>query len=352
MLSPRFVTTVGLSLILTPVLFSFHSATAANRTSSAPAASTTDVPSSPPGSETRALAQDLGAPMRSQEEGAFGVRFQDETTRLPVMALFALPGEKVVVEALPGISRGPFHLSAAAGTVRPESEGRWTWKAPQAPGFYPLVLADDAGRTLRLQAFVMVPYRGEEQLNGYQVGHYREQPLHGRSVYERPRGLIEIHPDLLDEPVSPHFRLGQFLCKQPGPFPKYLLLRTRLLVKLELLLSEVQAEGIHASTFTIMSGFRTPRYNAAIGNKTTYSRHSYGDAADIFIDEDGDGRMDDLDGDRHVTLADARVLGQIVDRLESTPTYEPFVGGLGLYGPKPHRGPFVHVDTRGFTARW
>lgn len=24
----------------------------------------------------------------------------------------------------------------------------------------------------------------------------------------------------------------------------------------------------------------------------------------------------------------------------------------GLYGPAPHRGPFVHADTRGFEARW
>jgi len=32
--------------------------------------------------------------------------------------------------------------------------------------------------------------------------------------------------------------------------------------------------------------------------------------------------------------------------------YQPFIGGLGIYGPKPHRGPFVHVDVRGFRARW
>ena len=30
----------------------------------------------------------------------------------------------------------------------------------------------------------------------------------------------------------------------------------------------------------------------------------------------------------------------------------PFVGGLGIYGPAPHRGPFVHVDTRGEPVRW
>ena len=28
------------------------------------------------------------------------------------------------------------------------------------------------------------------------------------------------------------------------------------------------------------------------------------------------------------------------------------VGGLGIYGPAPHRGPFIHVDVRGEAARW
>ncbi|MCB1055010.1 MAG: hypothetical protein KDD11_05800 [Acidobacteria bacterium] len=351
----RFITTVALSLFLIPVLFSLRSATAASRTTPIPSTSASVEADVPPGvaDETRALAKGLLEPAASPEWTApFGVRFQDESTNLPVMALFAMPGEAVAIEAVPGESGGPFRLSADGGTLDAAGEGRWTWSAPRAAGLYPLVLTDAAGRSIRLQAFVMVPYAGESELNGYAVGQYQAKPLHGRPVYERPQGLVEIRPELLDQPVSPHFQLGQFLCKQAGPFPKYLLLRTRLLVKLELLLDEVQAEGIDASTFTIMSGFRTPRYNAAIGNTTIYSRHSYGDAADIFIDEDGDGLMDDLDGDHRSTLADARVLGQIVDRLEASPTYEPFIGGLGLYGAKPNHGPFVHVDTRGFTARW
>ena len=48
-----------------------------------------------------------------------------------------------------------------------------------------------------------------------------------------------------------------------------------------------------------MSGYRTPFYNRSIGNQTRFSRHVYGDAADIYADDDGDGKMDDLDGDGH-----------------------------------------------------
>ena len=50
-----------------------------------------------------------------------------------------------------------------------------------------------------------------------------------------------------------------------------------------------RAAGIDASTFRILSGYRTPFYNRSIGNETHYSRHVYGDAADIYVDEDGDG---------------------------------------------------------------
>ena len=42
-----------------------------------------------------------------------------------------------------------------------------------------------------------------------------------------------------------------------------------------------------------MSGFRTPQYNKGGGNtggRAGLSRHMYGDAADIFIDSNGDGR--------------------------------------------------------------
>jgi hypothetical protein len=152
--------------------------------------------------------------------------------------------------------------------------------------------------------------------------------------------------------VTPHFQLHQFQCKQAGGFPKFIIVKEKMLLKLERLLEEVNRRGIDAKTFAVLSGFRTPQYNAAIGNPTSYSRHAYGDAADIFVDEDGDQRMDDLDGDGRETVADARVLATIVEDLVGDDTFGDFVGGLGLYGPKPHRGPFVHVDTRGFRARW
>jgi len=116
-----------------------------------------------------------------------------------------------------------------------------------------------------------------------------------------------------------------------------------------LILQEANARGYAVNTLHVMSGFRTPYYNRAIGNRTEYSRHLYGGAADIFIDADENGYMDDLNGDGHITKADAHVLASMVDAQQHE---ESFVGGLGIYGPAPHRGPFVHVDARGYRARW
>ena len=156
---------------------------------------------------------------------------------------------------------------------------------------------------------------------------------------------------MLDVQVSPHFRLGQFVCKQPGA-TRYLVLRQPLLVKLEQLLATLNDRGIDARTFSVLSGYRTPAYNASIGNETTYSRHAYGDAADVFVDDNGDGRMDDLNRDGRHSVADARVLSRIVQSLEGEPESEQLVGGLGTYAPTGSHGAFMHVDTRGFSVEW
>lgn len=146
--------------------------------------------------------------------------------------------------------------------------------------------------------------------------------------------------------------LGQFLCKQDGGYPKYLVLRERLLLKLEYLLEMVHRKGYAAETFAVLSGFRTPFYNHAIRN-VKYSRHQWGGAADIFIDVDPqDGVMDDLDGNGKVDVDDALLFYKLIDAEPGKREYEPFIGGLGLYGTTTAHGPFVHVDARGFRARW
>ena len=176
----------------------------------------------------------------------------------------------------------------------------------------------------------------------------------GGSRYANPEGFIEVTPENQDTRVSEHFRLRDFLTKgQVNVWPKYLVLDLTLVDKLELVLADLSERGIDVRGVTVMSGFRTPSYNATGGNtagRAALSRHMYGDAADIFIDGDGNGVMDDLNGDRRVTTADARVLLAAVERVERR--HPALVGGAGVYSAGPGHGPFIHIDTRGYRARW
>jgi hypothetical protein len=76
----------------------------------------------------------------------------------------------------------------------------------------------------------------------------------------------------------------------------------------------------------------------------------YGDAADVWIDNDGDGRMDDLNRDGRVNVRDAEVIQAAVDRVERR--HPELVGGVGVYPATSAHGPFTHIDARGYRARW
>jgi len=173
-------------------------------------------------------------------------------------------------------------------------------------------------------------------------------------AYGNPAGFIEVTPENADTPVSDHFKLRDFITHdQPNVWPKYLVLRPQLVDKLELVLSDLEAHGFDVHGVKVMSGFRTPQYNATGGNtggRANLSRHMYGDASDIYIDNDGDGQMDDLNHDGRITIDDSRVIAQAVDRVEAA--HPEMVGGAGVYTAAPGHGPFIHIDTRGYRARW
>jgi hypothetical protein len=286
---------------------------------------------------------------------SFSLRHGDWLSPYRVLAIFVSPDSEVDLEVEASDGAGPFDLVAEAGQVSQSSERRWRWRAPTRPGLYSIrVVRSSTSEVMELNAFVLVPLDSieGEHLNGYRVGRYPRTPLKGLKIYAPPAGLAEVTVLNARTPVSPHFRLGQFLCKQGGGYPSYLIVRERLLLKLEVILEEVNRRGYRCDTLHVMSGYRTPHYNAAIGN-VRYSRHVWGGAADIFIDEDPrDGTMDDLNRDGRIDLQDAAVLYDVIDDLYGRPWYAPFLGGLARYRKTQAHGPFVHVDVRGFRARW
>ncbi len=295
------------------------------------------------------------APLPFQPERLhFSVKFKDEINPYRILGVFVMPAEEIELECVFTNVSSRFLASGPGGKLVQVSEQRWRWKAPVKEGLYPLTIREvTTNTTMTLQAIVMVPHHHQmKYLNGYRIGQYEKKLHKNQAVYAPPHGFIEVTAENTSIPISPHFTLGQFVSKQSSHYPKYLILRERLLLKLEMILEAVNQENIPASTLHVMSGFRTPYYNKLIGNPTVYSRHLYGGAADIFVDVDGNNHMDDLNHDKKISYADAVFLAEIVKSKSREAWYRPFVGGLGVYGPKPHRGPFVHVDVRGFKARW
>ena len=233
-------------------------------------------------------------------------------------------------------------------------------RAPTESGVWALTLRSPTGveEVPDVRVIVQVPSsrRVKGAIGAYQVGewpfeHGRKPP---RDIYATPRGLVEVTLENMAMPISEHFLLGDFLTKgQADVWPKYVVMSPRLLDKLELTIQQLETDGHPVSHVGIISGFRTPSYNSHGGNtegRASLSRHMYGDAMDFYIDNDRDKGMDDLNGDGRVDVKDARVLAAAADAVEKN--HPTLVGGVGVYTPTgAHRG-FVHVDTRGYRARW
>lgn len=228
------------------------------------------------------------------------------------------------------------------------------------PGVWALSLrSEGVVRTvpgLRVLTQLPLSSKREGRIGRYLLGDW---PFEGggtppSEAYETPRGVVRVDPEAVDLPVSDHFTLGDFLTKgQADVWPKYAVVSTRLLDKLELVLQEMQRMGHEIGNVGVISGFRTPHYNETGGDPSgrgSLSRHMYGDAMDFYIDNDGDACMDDLTGDGAVDVADARVLAEAANRVERR--YPDLVGGIGVYQPTSAHCGFVHVDTRGYQARW
>lgn len=285
----------------------------------------------------------------------FSIAFKGLTNPYREFAVYAMPGEKMSFRVLGVADTNVMRVNFQDRALTVSSKGEFTVAMPTKHGLYPMIVSHEAsGERMRLNVFVLVPASAVHNgsYNGYRIGEYPARKLKGLAIYEHPRGYVEITEANAETRLSPHFTLSQFPSKQRTAYPKYLVLQERLLLKLEVILAELNKSGVRADSFQVMSGYRTPYYNARIGN-VPYSRHLWGGAADIFVDvAPMDGVMDDLNRDGKVDLADAKWLYDFVENLYGESFYKPFRGGLGQYKATSAHGPFVHVDVRGYRARW
>jgi len=220
---------------------------------------------------------------------------------------------------------------------------------PGSHGTYTVTASDSE----TVQEYIMIVPLNKAQfrtstLNSFPIGFYGD----GNTRDHLPdRGFIELWPDAFSARISTHLTFSDFLGHTEGGWPQYMVLDLRLVHKLECVFEQVSllypaARGIHC-----ISGFRTPAYNAAIGNDTGFSLHLYGAAADFWIEGWPDNNLiDDLDRNKRIDVFDGEFIVDVTRALEAAG--EVAVGGASAYRWITSHGPFVHLDTRGSAAVW
>jgi uncharacterized protein YcbK (DUF882 family) len=282
----------------------------------------------------------LGGPRVTTLPGAFGMsgevrlqlRLPGEIFDFPLQV--AGPADQVEYQWITADDSLPVSpLSPLRGTAV---------SAPGRPGFYRLAVSQADGNRVvdSVVVGVLVPFAAKRgsSLNGYQMGRYVAEQSPGQS--SPPRGFVEVLAKDAELPVSRHFRLADFLTHDGQErWPRYVALDPRILDKVELVLRYLGSRE-RDITMDVHSGFRTPLYNRRVPRAASDSRHQYGDAADLAIDADGDGR---------VTYLDGLAVAHAVDMVERD--HPELAGGLGVYGNR-GTGAYVHIDVRGERKRW
>ena len=284
----------------------------------------------------------------SDGKTGFTVKINGEINPYSIYSVFVMPESTIEIS-----SEQDIQVKSPDFSFMLVSNNQWIGSAPAKTGLYQFSLTAGEFSTMQINVLVLTPMTQAkgEYFNGYRIGTYPSKPLNGNKIYERPEGLFEVTESNSNINLTPHFKLSQFVCKQAGGYPKYLIIREKLLLKLEYLLEETNEAGYPIETFGFISGYRTPFYNKSIKN-VQYSRHVYGGAADIIIDMDHDGHMDDLNADGKIDEQDVSIFHSLVDSQYDLPEYKEFRGGLGFYKKNSvHKG-FIHVDVRGTKARW
>ncbi len=260
------------------------------------------------------------------------------------LAFVVMPGDYVTLS----VQEENTGWSASEGSPSSGSGGSFGWRAPRNHGVFYIDVS--CGGTIEKYT-VIVPVEScrwrTTTLNSYPIGSYGD----GNNRDRMPDYFIELTSTSSGARISPHLTLGQFLCRVEGYYPQYMAFDLRLADKLEAILAAVQEVYPQASDIHNISGFRTPVYNASIGNETTESLHLYGQAADIWIESwPSNNLMDDIDRNKRVDVYDGEYLVEIVRRLEVEGKV--ITGGASAYRWIPTHGPFVHIDIRGSRAVW
>lgn len=297
--------------------------------------------------ERRPFAMFLAKPIPQAEPSADAFGTSGE-----VLLKFSMPGREV--EYPLAVHGDPAMLSyewIRLGSEKPSTAARPLLGdkvvSPASAGFYQLRLVrGDVRRVVDgLTLAVLVPFDRKEggMLNGYRIGTYLGERLSGRRT--PPEGFLEISQADLDLQITKHLKVSDFLTHDSQDvWPKYAAVSPRLLDKLELVIAEISSwrgsDVAVALDMDVHSGFRSPDHNRSVRRAARDSQHQYGDAADVTLDANGDGR---------ISVIDSKMVGLAVEIVELK--HPELVGGLGMYTSR-RSGSYVHIDARGQRVRW
>lgn len=290
------------------------------------------------------------------EHANFSVEYDGLKIPFKIFSIFVMPGEEIKF-SIAEEDKGPMYQIELGGKTF-ESASSFTWNAHAESGNYQAVISeknnDSSTAEIKINVFVLHPRekKNGQYLENFRIGYYPEIPADKKEHYIKPDGFWKIDESILDVNLTPHFKVKQFLTKQSNQLPQFIAIQESLLLKLEFFLEEVNKAGYQAETFGIVSLYRTPYFNKKLGNNTDFSRHLFGDAADIYIDNSGNGWMDDLNGDGQSTKADADILYELAVKFDQKEEFSHLQGGICSYKGNGVRGSFIHIDTRGFHVSW
>lgn len=283
--------------------------------------------------------------------------------------LFVSAGEPITLSADSGGT--PCMISVLKDGTPYRTEQTLTLSAPQASGaYYISLLLDTPDGPVARELCVCVPWRGQgrKEPKGIHlraadkdVGHYRDTVHSGNAkVRANPQSYappvwwfcrternaeFEIAPGLTAQDlVVPSEDTG---LRHTDIVPVYYPLWLAFCAVRD---EAVRRLGISPDAVRIISAFRAPPYNRAIGS-SVFGRHIYGDAIDLYIDS-GDGmKAADLNHDGRLDRRDAYPVVALIEDLMADGVIP--VGGVGVYNTAGgDHEVTMHMDCRGHRATW
>jgi hypothetical protein len=269
--------------------------------------------------------------------------------RWSISAGTAVPRGLTSIDLVPPDGGMPVTVSALVEVDRVDSAGEQVqpWRAQASVRMLPGVNFDRDGSGL-IDEVVVGVYPNEFGNDAPTI--VRRTP----DTYRPPGIFYRLDESTATLSLSEHLTMGS-LC--PPVFEsesalRYVAIDPRLPDFWEALRHQAASAGSNPNGLKILRGFVSPNERQRLERLgvqlASFTRYQYGDAIAVIHDENGDFRMDDLDGDGQVTLDDAGVLAGWARAAMATASVSGGIGLEGAFEGPNHLGtPYLHIDLRG-----